>query len=126
MRCQPSRLENTWEMWKTRNCGGTSCYDVPSIVGSVVRDVKEALTDEKANPVADVARDEIDWAKKYGGDWMPQIWKDVYEDACCNVDFLSYRLGCGSPQEPRVITTITATPRISGRNTKDIKTKTYN
>ncbi|KAI0113524.1 hypothetical protein GGR51DRAFT_556672 [Nemania sp. FL0031] len=102
-RCQASRLEDTWEEWKRRNCGGTSCYDAPSIVRSVVR-YKEVFIEEKRNPVADMARDEMDWAKIVVGDWTPQIWKSIYEDACCKVDSLSYRLQSGGQQKPRIAT----------------------
>lgn len=86
-----STYEATWEAWKSRNCGGTSCYDVPSVTGRVMRLFLEG------NPAADVAQDEARWMAKLGHR-TPCIWQRLYEEACCKDGVVSHRLKNALPQ----------------------------
>ncbi|KAI3332741.1 hypothetical protein F4824DRAFT_280950 [Ustulina deusta] len=79
VRSKAERLhaEASWKEWKERNCGDTSCYDAPSMMGSVSRFFGQA------NPLAEVAEDETMWIKSLGGDGTPRIRRSVYDKACC-------------------------------------------
>ncbi|KAI0876540.1 hypothetical protein GGS24DRAFT_222816 [Hypoxylon argillaceum] len=89
LRGRRSVAETTWEAWKRRNCGGTSCYDAPTMVRSI------AGFFVTKNPVAEVGRDEVNWAKRVAGDGKPRVWRSLYEKACCEADHFSHRLRYG-------------------------------
>ncbi|KAI1745739.1 hypothetical protein F4680DRAFT_443209 [Xylaria scruposa] len=81
-----------WEAWKRRNCGGTSCYNAPSVTANI----RTAINWGK--PVANVAQDEVDWIRSLGGDGQPRVWREVYDKACCQVSMLRDRIKHGSDQ----------------------------
>ncbi|KAI0545214.1 hypothetical protein F4679DRAFT_599887 [Xylaria curta] len=82
----------TWEAWKRRNCGGTSCYNAPGVTANI----KTTLNWGK--PVANVAQDEVDWIRSLGGDGPSRVWREVYEKACCQISILRDRIQHGSDQ----------------------------
>ncbi|KAI1754939.1 hypothetical protein F4782DRAFT_492080 [Xylaria castorea] len=82
----------TWEAWKSRNCGGTSCYNAPGVTANV----KTAL--HWGKPVANVAQDETDWIRSLGGDGTPRVWRGVYDKACCQTSVFRDRIQHGSDQ----------------------------
>ncbi|KAI0441030.1 hypothetical protein F4803DRAFT_440976 [Xylaria telfairii] len=84
----------TWEAWKGRNCGGTSCYNAPGVMANF----KTAM--HKGKPVARVARDESEWIRRLGGDGTPRVWRGVYDKACCQTSMLRDRIQHGSNQPP--------------------------
>ncbi|KAI8945993.1 hypothetical protein F4801DRAFT_597162 [Xylaria longipes] len=83
----------TWEAWKSRNCGGTSCYGAPGMMANVKKNVMHW-----GKPVANIAQDEVDWIRSLGGDGKPRIWREVYDKACCQTSMLGDRLQYGSDQ----------------------------
>jgi hypothetical protein len=87
-----SDYDASWKEWKSRNCGGTSCYDAPSALGNI----KRAFATKK--PVAGVAEDERSWRKSLGGDATPRVWRGVYDKACCENGTLAELLKYGSRQ----------------------------
>ncbi|GAP88625.1 hypothetical protein SAMD00023353_3300820 [Rosellinia necatrix] len=87
--------EGSWEAWKSRNCGSTSCYEAPSAAG----DIKRMFG--KGNPAAGVAQDEVNWTKSLGGDGTLRVPRGVYEKACCENGVLAHRLKYGSNQLSR-------------------------
>ncbi|KAI1396678.1 hypothetical protein F4819DRAFT_121059 [Hypoxylon fuscum] len=84
-------VDGSWQAWKNRNCGGTTCYDAG---GKVIRLVR--ALGMKFKPLAGRARDEQAWCD--GQDQSPRkrpkVWRGVYESACCEygetADFLKY------------------------------------
>ncbi|KAI1826917.1 hypothetical protein F4861DRAFT_21348 [Xylaria intraflava] len=80
----------SWDAWKSRNCGGTSCFGAPGIVNRI-----KAFFG-RGKPVAGAAVDEANWWKSAGGDARPRIWRGVYEKACCETETLSRLLRNGS------------------------------
>ncbi|KAI0856561.1 hypothetical protein F4860DRAFT_518746 [Xylaria cubensis] len=82
----------TWEAWKSRNCGGTSCYSAPGVAANI----KTAM--HRGKPVASVAHDEADWIRSLGEDGTPRVWREVYDKACCQVSVLRDRIQHGSDQ----------------------------
>ncbi|TGJ87227.1 hypothetical protein E0Z10_g1526 [Xylaria hypoxylon] len=76
----------SWGAWKSRNCGGTSCFNAPSAVGSLITRFRAG------NPVARVAEDEVRWHRGFEGDPTPMIWRGVYEKACCETGMFAYQL----------------------------------
>ncbi|KAI3323943.1 hypothetical protein HD806DRAFT_78475 [Xylariaceae sp. AK1471] len=87
-----SNYDAGWEEWKSRNCGGTSCYDSPSALGNI----KRVFVTGK--PMAGVAEDERSWSKSLGGDGTPRVWRGVYDKACCENGTLAQLLKYGSKQ----------------------------
>ncbi|KAI1812711.1 hypothetical protein GGS20DRAFT_556610 [Poronia punctata] len=76
----------SWERWKGRNCGGTSCYEEAGILSGVKGVFLSGLK------TAQVARDEAVWSRKREGKEKFRIWKGVYEKACCCEDGLLAKL----------------------------------
>ncbi|KAF2968677.1 hypothetical protein GQX73_g4931 [Xylaria multiplex] len=86
-----TRPETSWEAWKQRNCGGTSCYAAAGLMRSVARFLGLRRR-------AEVARDEVRWLSSLGGDATPRISRDVYEVACCKDRELAHSLERGEIQ----------------------------
>ncbi|KAI0469308.1 hypothetical protein F4859DRAFT_516244 [Xylaria cf. heliscus] len=82
----------TWEAWKRRNCGGTSCYDAPGAMANVKSIV------HLGKPIANVAQDEADWIRSLGGNGRPRVWRGVYDKACCQTSVFGDRILHGSDQ----------------------------
>ncbi|KAI1506423.1 hypothetical protein F5X99DRAFT_423093 [Biscogniauxia marginata] len=80
----------SWESWKSRNCGGTSCYDAQT-VGNAFKRVIGA-----GNPLAYVAQDESKWIKDFEDKENVKVWPGVYEKACCEDGRLAQLLKHGS------------------------------
>ncbi|KAI1438984.1 hypothetical protein GGR50DRAFT_216240 [Xylaria sp. CBS 124048] len=68
---------SSWSEWKLRNCGGTSCFGTPGILERLKR------LFGLGKPVVGVAKDELSWWERLGGDKSLRISRDVYEKACC-------------------------------------------
>ncbi|KAI1488929.1 hypothetical protein F5X96DRAFT_684557 [Biscogniauxia mediterranea] len=83
----------SWEEWKSRNCGETSCYDGYSVVN-----VAKSLLGRTTKPLAYVARDERKWSKEFGDNENGNVWSSVYEKACCETGTLASLLKYGSAQ----------------------------
>ncbi|KAH8162495.1 hypothetical protein CIB48_g5743 [Xylaria polymorpha] len=83
-----------WEAWKSRNCGGTSCYNAPGVMANV------KIVMHTGKPVANVAEDEADWIRSLEGDGTPRVWRGVYDKACCQTSILSDRIQHGLGQPP--------------------------
>ncbi|KAI1305495.1 hypothetical protein F5Y03DRAFT_153256 [Xylaria venustula] len=83
--------EASWADWKSRNCGGTSCYEVDANDGKLFLHGK---------PVAAVAADEAEWVKTIEGNGT-RISREKYEEACCAKRQLGHRLkhNSNSPKE---------------------------
>ncbi|KAI1769939.1 hypothetical protein F4818DRAFT_309287 [Hypoxylon cercidicola] len=92
-------FDGSWEAWKTRNCGGTSCFDHDGLVHRTLRAFGVSYL-----PLARRARDEQNWCKKQSMRTRPFVWRGVYEDACCENGELAMFLKYG----PMVAT---STPR---------------
>ncbi|KAI1636230.1 hypothetical protein F4809DRAFT_663073 [Biscogniauxia mediterranea] len=82
----------SWEEWKGRNCGETSCYDAFNLVNVAKRLLGTA------KPLAYVARDERKWSKDFGDNENANVWSSVYEKACCESGTLASLLKYGSAQ----------------------------
>ncbi|KAI1129853.1 hypothetical protein F5Y10DRAFT_143492 [Nemania abortiva] len=88
------RSIGTWEDWKSRNCGGTSCYNAQPVI-SILENLKTVFGQPKPDDsaVAEVAQDEADWDRSLGGDGIPRVWRNIYEVACCQpLSTLSFHL----------------------------------
>ncbi|KAI0384685.1 hypothetical protein F5Y04DRAFT_293009 [Hypomontagnella monticulosa] len=75
-------FDTSWEGWKRRNCGGTSCYD-PAIT------LTKLLTQlgYTGKPLAGAALDEK--SKEYYTKFMttkPKGWRGTYDKICCSDD----------------------------------------
>ncbi|KAI1329288.1 hypothetical protein F5Y16DRAFT_418145 [Xylariaceae sp. FL0255] len=88
----PVDYKASWDTWKTRNCGRTSCYDQFSYSGYF----KRLFLERK--PMAGVALDEAKWSRAVGGEPLRGIWRGVYEKACCEDGKLAELLKFGSKQ----------------------------
>ncbi|KAI0598672.1 hypothetical protein F4775DRAFT_600956 [Biscogniauxia sp. FL1348] len=82
--------DRSWEEWKGRNCGGTSCYDAYNVVNVA----KNLVGTTK--PLAHVAQDERKWSKGFDDNENANIWPSVYEKACCENGTLASLLKYGS------------------------------
>lgn len=69
--------EASWQRWKQRNCGGTSCYDVATPAARLRH--LFGGTENNKKPLAGEAWDERDRFP----DWEVGVWKGIYEKACC-------------------------------------------
>ncbi|KAI1440698.1 hypothetical protein F5Y02DRAFT_340419 [Annulohypoxylon stygium] len=74
-------VESSWEAWKGRNCGGTSCYEEISEFPWL----REWWYGPGAPPVAERTLDENAFCKKLNGDVfkLPKVPQIVYDQACC-------------------------------------------
>ncbi|KAI1389180.1 uncharacterized protein F4822DRAFT_405252 [Hypoxylon trugodes] len=70
--------EVSWEKWKQRNCGGTSCYDVAGL-GNWFK----GLIGMSEKPTAGRAHDESEFSRILGYNKKPLVWRAAYEKACC-------------------------------------------
>ncbi|KAI0537745.1 hypothetical protein GGR58DRAFT_330759 [Xylaria digitata] len=84
-------LKASWEAWKGRNCGDTSCYSKPGLATTIKKFFGVSRT-------AEVAQDEVSWLRSLGGDAVPKIWRGVYEVACCGDRELAHCLEQGKKQ----------------------------
>ncbi|KAI1758852.1 hypothetical protein GGR53DRAFT_198500 [Hypoxylon sp. FL1150] len=83
-------FEQLWEDWKTRNCGGTSCYDEDGFFHRTLQQAGVIVH----RPLASRAKDEEKWCYQQSIKTKPFVWRAVYEEACCQdtelVEFLKY------------------------------------
>ncbi|KAI1409983.1 hypothetical protein F5Y13DRAFT_168714 [Hypoxylon sp. FL1857] len=83
-----SESDVSWEAWKNRNCGGTSCYDVEGRINSLMTKLGVSM-----KPLAGRAKDEVEWKAKVGARGS-KVWRKTYEEACCVdgdlAEFLKY------------------------------------
>ncbi|KAI0025083.1 hypothetical protein F4780DRAFT_775097 [Xylariomycetidae sp. FL0641] len=82
-------LTGSWDAWKGRNCGGTSCFDAPPR-GRV--EAWRRWFKKQGRPVAGVAEDEDRWGPGV------RVWRGVYEKACCEEGRLAELLRMGAEQ----------------------------
>ncbi|KAI2632636.1 hypothetical protein GGS26DRAFT_84941 [Hypomontagnella submonticulosa] len=71
----------SWNKWKQRNCGGTTCYDRSNIWREFVAELGL-----RRRPVAGSTRDENRLDPTRFGTTVPKIWQSSYEKACCSND----------------------------------------
>ncbi|KAI0007503.1 hypothetical protein F4779DRAFT_619491 [Xylariaceae sp. FL0662B] len=85
-------FDASWDEWKKRNCGGTSCYAASGLVSGL----KQLVIGGK--PRANVAQDEKQWSKTFGDKTKTEVkvWLGVYEKACCEDGKLAELLKNGS------------------------------
>ena len=76
--------ERSWRHWKQRNCGATSCYERTSALARL----KHFFVQER--PLAVDA-----WDEHHQLGWDVEIWKGVYEEACCGNGTLATTLKYG-------------------------------
>ncbi|KAK7752668.1 hypothetical protein SLS62_005437 [Diatrype stigma] len=69
--------EASWQRWKQRNCGATSCYDEATPAARLRHLLGGVMAEKK--PLAGEAWDERDRLP----DWDVRVWKGIYEKACC-------------------------------------------
>lgn len=76
--------EQSWDDWKHRNCGGTSCYDKTTPITRF----RNLIIQGK--PLAFEAMDERD---RLG--WDVRVWNGIYDKACCENGTLAKTLKYG-------------------------------
>ncbi|XDG03585.1 hypothetical protein ABKA04_003200 [Annulohypoxylon sp. FPYF3050] len=74
-------VESSWEAWKGRNCGGTSCYKEAGELSWL----RGWWFGPGASPEAERTLDENAFCKKLNGDVfkLPKVPQSVYDQACC-------------------------------------------
>ncbi|KAI2465634.1 hypothetical protein F4781DRAFT_19927 [Annulohypoxylon bovei var. microspora] len=75
-------FDTSWNQWKQRNCGGTSCYDTDNSYRRVAR-----LLNSYIPPIAHRAKDELKFTKIQR--------RGVYEKACCQDGIVALLLKYG-------------------------------
>ncbi|KAI0147128.1 hypothetical protein GGR57DRAFT_477967 [Xylariaceae sp. FL1272] len=86
----------SWEIWKSQNCGRTSCYRKEN-PQNYFRWWWSGYT---GKPVAWHAFTESHWSFDVGGTKKTGIWTGIYENACCKDSKLAAFLKYGSKTPP--------------------------
>ncbi|KAI1456497.1 hypothetical protein F4805DRAFT_225969 [Annulohypoxylon moriforme] len=73
-------FDASWKKWKSRNCGGTSCFEATGGFSRVTKAIGLG-----GSRLAGRARDEDAFCKKQtlAAGKKPRVWRRIYEQVCC-------------------------------------------